>query len=368
MSLTLLTLASITTITVSTKAFAKNTLTAAINSIKYSLKNIGFYNNLAKQHITSLEGAISLPEKLYYHVGTREYQLGAITPDDQSLPTLKATVSPNKSILTFPGGFKVQAKWQKPTYGFFSSKAGYFYDFKFLDTPAFKAPTKVKLKELPEINIGNMTDKQLEFSNSYQLEQEQKMLSEIHSNLRDALTYLFENFSYEKTISIEDLVFINKTLGAHSYIKLPSSDSEISKNQYINHKSQYANYTGFVRGSKDDPILAKSYLRGDSQETVLLEFPPSNKSIMVELEALVKKINAINNDDTTLFEVATIYKDFLSLHPFYDGNGRIGRALLDFSLLKAGFPPLDKHSANTAKIHWMSTEEVTAALSKNFSY
>jgi hypothetical protein len=37
---------------------------------------------------------------------------------------------------------------------------------------------------------------------------------------------------------------------------------------------------------------------------------------------------------------AKLHDDFLLIHPFDDGNGRVGRLLVNYVLLRAGFPPL----------------------------
>ena len=37
--------------------------------------------------------------------------------------------------------------------------------------------------------------------------------------------------------------------------------------------------------------------------------------------------------------VAKVYADFVSIHPFVDGNGRTSRLLMNLELMKAGYPP-----------------------------
>ena len=41
-----------------------------------------------------------------------------------------------------------------------------------------------------------------------------------------------------------------------------------------------------------------------------------------------------------LILAAAFHHKFEKVHPFYDGNGRTGRMLLNLILLKNGFPPL----------------------------
>jgi Fic family protein len=45
---------------------------------------------------------------------------------------------------------------------------------------------------------------------------------------------------------------------------------------------------------------------------------------------------------------AKLHDDFLLIHPFDDGNGRVGRLLVNYVLLRAGFPPLIIKAADKA--------------------
>jgi Fic family protein len=37
---------------------------------------------------------------------------------------------------------------------------------------------------------------------------------------------------------------------------------------------------------------------------------------------------------------AMLHTDFVKIHPFIDGNGRTARLLLNFELMKEGYPPI----------------------------
>ena len=59
--------------------------------------------------------------------------------------------------------------------------------------------------------------------------------------------------------------------------------------------------------------------------------------VPVLLKELVKNINASGND--IIAHISEIHGRFEQIHPFSDGNGRIGRLLMQVMLLRKNFPP-----------------------------
>lgn len=377
LSLVMVCVASVAQVGVVTQAMAQSTISSMLNALEYSWKNLGFYLGLSDKKITSLKDVIDLPNELYFDVDGRSAQHGLIIPRDKSLPAIKvdhAKTGGNEYVLTFPNGFKVLATKQ-PSTGIFFTTEPYYYNFKFVEKEALTVPVKPKLREMPTLDLQSMSEAQLEFSQSYNDRYEPYNLSaledsfkEIHADQIKILKYLFKDFSYSKKISVDDLKYMNKILGDHTYMVLPHSDSEWFGSEYVHGVSAYIDYAGFVRGSVEDSAPLKSYLKGDDASVVLLEFPPSNKFVLTSLNEIISRINAVNPDETEILEIAQIYKDYMSLHPFYDGNGRTARALLDFVLLKSGYPAIKEHNVQTARIHWKSVEEVAVAISERIGY
>lgn len=67
---------------------------------------------------------------------------------------------------------------------------------------------------------------------------------------------------------------------------------------------------------------------------------PANK-VKYELEELVIWHTKNKNKFKPLTLAAIIHNQFEEIHPFQDGNGRVGRLLLNFVLLKHKYPPIN---------------------------
>lgn len=47
-----------------------------------------------------------------------------------------------------------------------------------------------------------------------------------------------------------------------------------------------------------------------------------------------------NNNDHPIEIAAILHSEFVNIHPFLDGNGRTGRLLMNFELMRAGYLPI----------------------------
>ena len=67
---------------------------------------------------------------------------------------------------------------------------------------------------------------------------------------------------------------------------------------------------------------------------------PSSRVVTL-LRKLINWYNKYKNEYPGILLVAVIHNQFENIHPFADGNGRVGRILLNNILLKNNLPPLN---------------------------
>ena len=69
--------------------------------------------------------------------------------------------------------------------------------------------------------------------------------------------------------------------------------------------------------------------------------PPQPYLVPKLIEQLVIDYNDHIDTNNIIHSVALLHLKFESIHPFIDGNGRTGRLLLNFELMKKGFLPIN---------------------------
>jgi len=67
--------------------------------------------------------------------------------------------------------------------------------------------------------------------------------------------------------------------------------------------------------------------------------PPNPLKIPVLVQEMIADYE--QSDDHPVKRIAKFHIQFECIHPFIDGNGRVGRLLANLELMKAGYPPVD---------------------------
>jgi len=170
--------------------------------------------------------------------------------------------------------------------------------------------------------------------------------SDVYDEFILALTYNSNSIegstlTREETANIlfENLTIPNKDLKEHLEAKnhqlaLKYLFDEISYNFKINEDFILKLHEILMKGILED---AGRY-RNHSVRIVGADIPTANfLKVSVLMKKLVKDINKINKD--SIKHISQIHSRFEKIHPFSDGNGRIGRVLIHAMLLKKRMAP-----------------------------
>ena len=92
--------------------------------------------------------------------------------------------------------------------------------------------------------------------------------------------------------------------------------------------------------SKIDDANAGVYRKENVMISGAKHIPPDFLALPGEMEALIRWYTAEGMQVHPVERAALVHLKFVKIHPFVDGNGRTARLLLNFELMKAGYPPI----------------------------
>lgn len=68
---------------------------------------------------------------------------------------------------------------------------------------------------------------------------------------------------------------------------------------------------------------------------------PNPKEVKERLEKMLAEYHALAGGENIIRRIARLHADFEYIHPFVDGNGRIGRVINNYLLIREGFVPIN---------------------------
>ena len=116
------------------------------------------------------------------------------------------------------------------------------------------------------------------------------------------------------------------------YINTKAKEQELTLEVILSlHKMLIAN----IRDS-----IAGKFRQAGEYVKVGSHIAPKPEEILERLENMLTEYNA-NNEKNIIKRIAKLHLEFEYTHPFCDGNGRIGRVINNYLLIREGFVPIN---------------------------
>ena len=131
-----------------------------------------------------------------------------------------------------------------------------------------------------------------------------------------------------RDVSVREVFEAKNLARVISYTREKSQSEELSKELILLlHK--------MLIGNIDDSIAGR--FRKPGEYVVSTHIAPAPEQVEKMVESLL--LSHISDHSSYFIEkIALFHLEFENIHPFCDGNGRIGRVLMNFQLLHLGFP------------------------------
>ncbi len=134
-----------------------------------------------------------------------------------------------------------------------------------------------------------------------------------------------------REVSVREVFEAKNLARVMEYMRARAEDSELDEELILLlHR--------MLIGGIDDAIAGRFRRKGEYVR-VGMHIAPAPEHVERMMENILITYSS-DLDSYCLDKIARFHLDFETIHPFYDGNGRIGRVIINFQLLQLGLPRL----------------------------
>ena len=132
-----------------------------------------------------------------------------------------------------------------------------------------------------------------------------------------------------RDVSVREVFEAKNLARVVEYIRIKSQEIELNKEMILSLHQM-------LIGGIDDKIAGRFRAKGEYVR-VGMHVAPAPEHVESMVDAILLEYSSDLNS-YFLDKIAKFHLDFETIHPFNDGNGRIGRAIINFQFQRLGFP------------------------------
>lgn len=139
-------------------------------------------------------------------------------------------------------------------------------------------------------------------------------------------------------IDLDRFISQREIFEAKNLARVVSYTEKRAKEQELTLDVMLSLHKMLISNIRDD--IAGRFRKGDERVRVGSHIAPHAREIVEQLETMLAKYNA-SSRESIIKRIAQLHLAFEYTHPFIDGNGRIGRVLNNYLLIREGFVPIN---------------------------
>jgi Fic family protein len=139
-------------------------------------------------------------------------------------------------------------------------------------------------------------------------------------------------------IDLDRYISEREIFEAKNLARVVSYIDKRAKEQELNAEVILSLHKMLISNIRDE--IAGRFRQGEEYVRVGSHIAPAPKEIDGSIDKMIAEYNATNHENI-IKRIAKLHLAFEYLHPFNDGNGRIGRVINNYLLIREGFVPIN---------------------------